>query len=217
MDFDCFIYFADGKIVQSMGHALWNFSKSSHVLFVGRIVAGEIPVFWLISLTETSFSYAQNVMYVRSSALKGRAKTLHGKWNSQTLTIGYLNQARHTSWFSCHQLFCCHLFSMNYLLFCEMYEIHKEQIYMPASNAQNRLFQSKKKKKKTTWENVLINVHYLTQQNSFQINGFAQRKPPSPVQSCLLQMLRNPAFFWRPNNTASRGRGGREESVGYEV
>ena len=27
-DFDCFIYFADGKIVQSMGHALWNVSKS---------------------------------------------------------------------------------------------------------------------------------------------------------------------------------------------
>ena len=26
---------------------------------------------------------------------------------------------------------------------------------------------------KTTWENVAINVHYLTQQNYFQINGFA--------------------------------------------
>ena len=26
---------------------------------------------------------------------------------------------------------------------------------------------------KTTWENVFINVHYLTQQNYFQINGFA--------------------------------------------
>ena len=26
---------------------------------------------------------------------------------------------------------------------------------------------------KTTWENVSINVHYLTQQNYFQINGFA--------------------------------------------
>ena len=30
-------------------------------------------------------------------------------------------------------------------------------------------------------------------------------------------MLRDPAFFRRPNNIASRGRGGREESVGYEV
>ena len=179
------------------------------MLFVGRIVAGEIPVFWLISLTETSFSSAKNVMYACSSALKARVKTLHGKWNSQTFTIGYLNQERHTSWFSCHQLLCCHLFSINYLLFCEMYEIYREQIYVPALNAQNRLFQSNTILDKTTWENVFINVHYLTQQNYFQINGFAQRKPPSPVQSCFLQMLRDPAFFWRPNNTASRGRGGK--------
>ena len=28
IDFDCFIYFGDGKIVQSMGHALWKFSKT---------------------------------------------------------------------------------------------------------------------------------------------------------------------------------------------
>ena len=61
--------------------------------------------------------------------------------NSQTFIIGYLNQERHTSWFSCHQLLCCHLFSINYLRFCEMYEIHKEQIYLHALNAQNRLFQ----------------------------------------------------------------------------
>ena len=46
------------------------------------------------------------------------------------------------------------------------------------------------------------------QQNYFQINGFALRKPPPPVQSCFLQMLRDPAFFWWPNNTASRGMGG---------
>ena len=45
------------------------------------------------------------------------------------------------------------------------------------------------------------------QQNYFQINGFAQRKPPLPVQSCFLQMLRDPVFFWRPNDTASSGRG----------
>ena len=48
-----------------------------------------------------------------SSALKAGVKTLHGKWNSQTFTIGYLNQERHTSWFSCHQLLCCHLFSIS--------------------------------------------------------------------------------------------------------
>ena len=26
---------------------------------------------------------------------------------------------------------------------------------------------------KTTWENVFINAHYLTQQNYFQISGFS--------------------------------------------
>ena len=26
---------------------------------------------------------------------------------------------------------------------------------------------------KTTWGNVFVNAHYLTQQNYFQINGFA--------------------------------------------
>ena len=177
------------------------------MLFVGRIVAGEIPVFWLISLTETSFSSAKNVMYACSSALKGRVKPCMENEIYKRFTIAYLNQERHTSRFSCHQHHCCHLFSINYLLFCETYEIYNEQIYMLASNAQNRLFQSNTILDKITWENVLINVHYLTQQNSFQINGFAHRKPPSPVQSCFLQMLRDPAFFWRPNNTASRGRG----------
>ena len=88
-----------------------------------------------------------------------------------------------------------------------MYEIYKEQIYVRALNAQNRLFQLNTILDKTTWENVFINVHYLTQQNYFQINGFAQRKPPSPVQSSFLQMLRDPAFFWRPNNTACSRRG----------
>ena len=74
---------------------------------------------------------------------------------------------------SCHQLLCCHLFPINYLLFCEMYEIYKEQIYVPTVNAQNRLFWSNTILDKTTWENVFINAHYLTQQNYFQINGFA--------------------------------------------
>ena len=41
--------------------------------------------------------------------------------------------------------------------------------------------------------------------------------PQFKVASYKCQMLRDPAFLWRPNNTASRGRGGREESVGYEV
>ena len=139
--------------------------QNFQVLFVGRIVAREIPVLWLISLMETSFSYAKNVMYACSSALKVRVK-----WNSQMFTTGYLNQERQTSWFSCHQLLCCHLFPINYLLFCEMYEIYKEQIYVPAVNAQNLLFQSNTILDKTTWENVFINAHYLTQQNYFQIH-----------------------------------------------
>ena len=92
---------------------------------------------------------------------------------TQTFTIGYLNQERQTSWFSCHQLLCCDLFAINYLLLIEMYEIYEEQIYVPAVNAQNRLFRSNTILDKTTWENVFINAHYLTQQNCFQINGFA--------------------------------------------
>ena len=54
-----------------------------------------------------------------------------------------------------------------------MYEIYREQIYVPALNAQNRPFESNTVLEKTTWENVYINVRYLTQQNYFQINGFA--------------------------------------------
>ena len=54
-----------------------------------------------------------------------------------------------------------------------MYGIYREQIYVPALNAQNRLFQSNTILDKTTWENAGINVHYVTQQNYFQINGFA--------------------------------------------
>ena len=52
-----------------------------------------------------------------------------------------------------------------------MYETHKEQIHVPALNAQNWLFQSNTVL--STWENVFINAHYLTQQNYFEINGFA--------------------------------------------
>ena len=54
-----------------------------------------------------------------------------------------------------------------------MYEIYKEQINVPALNAQNRLLQPNAILDKTTWENVFINAHYVTQQNYFQINGFA--------------------------------------------
>ena len=53
-----------------------------------------------------------------------------------------------------------------------MYEMYKEQIYVPALNAQNRLLQSNTILDKTTWENVFIKAYYLMQQNYLQINGF---------------------------------------------
>ena len=102
-------------IVLAISFYLWeNYSKygshtlkiqqTFHVLFVGRIVAGEIPIFRLVSVTETSFLSSKNVMFscmACSSALKARVKTLHGKWNSQTFSIGYLNQVvRQTNRFS---------------------------------------------------------------------------------------------------------------------
>ena len=105
-----------GKNCSKYGSRALKIQQNFHVLLVGRIEAGEIPVLWLISLTETSFSSAKNVTYACSSALKARVKTLHRKWNSQTLTIDHLNQERQTSWFSLHQLLCCHLFAINYLL-----------------------------------------------------------------------------------------------------
>ena len=70
---------AMGKLFKVVGSRALKIQQNFHVLFVGRIVAGEIPVFWLISLTETSFSSAKTVMYACSAALKARVKTLRGK------------------------------------------------------------------------------------------------------------------------------------------
>ena len=39
-----------------------------------------------------------------------------------------------------------------------MYEMYRQQIYVPALNAQNRLFQSNAILDKATWENVFSNV-----------------------------------------------------------
>ena len=61
---------------------------------------------------------------------------------------------------------------------------HNFSLYRPSSGARKqdifilKRIGSKGKDRstildKTTWENVAINVHYLTQQNYFQINGFA--------------------------------------------
>ena len=71
---------AMGKLFKVDGsRALKIQQKPVHVLFVDRIVVGEIPVFWLICLTETSFSSSKSAMYARYSSLKARVKTMHGK------------------------------------------------------------------------------------------------------------------------------------------
>ena len=57
---------------------------------------------------------------------------------------------------------------------------------------------------KNTWESFFVNAHYLKRQNYFQIYGF-------------LQTLRDPAYFGRPSNTASRGKGGGENRYSYDV
>ena len=72
-------YLGDGKIVQSCRVTRSENSAKFHVLFKDGIVVGEIPIFWLICLTETSFSSSKSAMYARYSSLKARVKTMHGK------------------------------------------------------------------------------------------------------------------------------------------
>ena len=113
-----------------------------HVLFVDRIVVGEVPVFWLICLTETSFLSSKRAMYARYSSLKARVKTMRGKWISQTFLTDHPNQVRHTNWFSCHKRLCFHSFCINYLLFFEMHYIYKRTGLLAALKAANCLSQS---------------------------------------------------------------------------
>ena len=188
-----------------------------HVLFVDRIVVGEIPVFWLICLTETSFLPVKSAMYACCSLLKARVKTMHGKWISQTLLIDLSNQARHNNWFSCRKHLCFHSFCINYLLFFEMCYIYKEQAYLAALKAANRLSQSNTIPDKTTWESFPHHVHFPTQQNYFQNDTFAERKPLPPIQCCFLQMPRDQAFFWIHNNIAFRVRGRGKNWYSYHV
>ena len=68
-----------GKLFKVVGSRALKIQQKFHVLFVDRIVVGEIPVFWLICLTETSFSFTKSAMYARCSSLKARVKTMHGK------------------------------------------------------------------------------------------------------------------------------------------
>ena len=60
---------------------------------------------------------------------------------------------------------------------------------------------------KTTWESFLHHVHFPTQQNYFQNDAFAERKPLPPIQCCFQKTPRDQAFFWIHNNIAFRGRG----------
>jgi len=60
---------------------------------------------------------------------------------------------------------------------------------------------------KTTWESFPHYVHFPTQQNYFQNDSFAERKPLPPIQCCFLQTPRDQSFFWIHNNIAFRGRG----------
>ena len=146
-DFDCFIYFADGKIVQSM----LKIQQKFHVLFVGRIIAGEIPLRFLTNLLDGHILLVHQkrnvcLLLCTQSVRKNPAS----KMKFTNVHDWLLESTKTNKLISCHQLLCSHLFSINYLLFCEMYEIYKEQIYVPALNAQNRLFQSNTILDKTT-------------------------------------------------------------------
>ena len=60
---------------------------------------------------------------------------------------------------------------------------------------------------KTTWESFPHHVHFPTQQNYFQNDAFAERKPLAPIQCCFPQTPKDQAFFWIHNNIVFRGRG----------
>ena len=70
---------------------------------------------------------------------------------------------------------------------------------------------------KTTWESFRHHVHFPTQQNYFQNDAFAERKPLPPIQCCFLQTPRDQAFFWIHNNIAFRGRGRGKNRYSYDV
>ena len=69
---------------------------------------------------------------------------------------------------------------------------------------------------KTTWESFPHHVHFPTQQNYFQNDAFAERKPLPPIQCCFPQTSRDQAFFWIHNNIAFGGRGRGKNRYSYE-
>ena len=70
---------------------------------------------------------------------------------------------------------------------------------------------------KTSWQSFPHHVHFPTQQNYFQNDAFAERKPLPPIQCCFLQTPRDQAFFWIHNNIAFRGRGRGKNRYSYDV
>ena len=66
---------------------------------------------------------------------------------------------------------------------------------------------------KTTWESF----PYHVQQNYFQNDAFAERKPLPPIQCCFLQTPRDQAFFWIDDNIAFKGRGRGKNRYSYDV
>ena len=137
-----FQYFGDGKIVQS-----FRVTRSENSAKVSCVICWSNRSGWnsrfLANLLDGNvLSSSKSTMYARCSSLKARVKTMHGKWISQTFLTEHSNQVRHTNWFSCHKRLSFHSFCINYLLFFEMYYIYKEQAYLAALKAANRLSQS---------------------------------------------------------------------------
>ena len=63
---------------------------------------------------------------------------------------------------------------------------------------------------KTTWECFPHHVHFLTQQNYFQNDAFAERNPLHPVQCCFLRTPRDQTFeytTWKKNPDFSSTHG----------
>ena len=111
------------------GHALWKFSKKFHVLFVDRIVVGEIPVF-LANLLDGKVLFVlekRNVCPLLFTQKARKKPCLENEFRKRSW-LTPPNQVRHTNWFSCHKRLCFLSFCINYLLFFEMYYIYKEQV-----------------------------------------------------------------------------------------
>ena len=210
-------HFGDRKIVQS-----YRVTRSENSAKVSCVICWSNRSGWnsrfLANLLDGNVLFVLEKRNVfRYSSLKARVKTMHGKWISQTFLTDHSNQVRHTNRFSCHKRFCFHSFCINYLLFFEMYYIYKEQAYLAALEPANRLSQSNTILDKTTWESFPHHVHSPTQQNYFQNDAFAERKPLPPIQCCFPQAPRDQAFFWIHNNIAFRGRGRGKNRYSYDV